>query len=214
MKNGKRLGHQRFRCKCCGHSFQEQYQYKSYGVETDRWIVKLTLESCGIRGTGRVLGISPKTVLCRIVKIAKSLCSPSFPWGMEYEADELRTFVGNKGNDCWVSYALERESRRVVAMKVGRRTTAHISMVTESILAHRPKMIYTDGLNIYRSLIPKPLHKVGTRRINRIERKNLSLRHSLKRLSRQTIAYTKNVQILESVLKIYFWYSSNQVSVG
>lgn len=214
IKYGLRGGVQRYRCKSCLRSVLHSYKKKAYEHVTNRWIVGLTLESCGIRGTGRLLCISPKTVLSRIEKIASGLRKPSFPWGMEYEADEMKVFVEKEQDECWISYALECESRKVVDVKVGRRIRENISMVAESILAYRPKRVYTDGLNTYRGLIPKSIHKVGSRRINHIERRNLDLRHSLKRLSRKTIAYTKKIHVLESILKIYFWYDRSQLSVN
>jgi hypothetical protein len=40
-------------------------------------VVKLLVNSCGIRGIGRVLGISPTTVLKRIINAAQSLPKPA-----------------------------------------------------------------------------------------------------------------------------------------
>ncbi|WP_409070947.1 IS1 family transposase [Flavobacterium sp.] len=38
-----------------------------------------------------------------------------------------------------------------------------------------------------------------------MERKNLSLRTHLKRLNRRSICFSKNLIILNAVLRIYFW---------
>ena len=58
---------------------------------------------------------------------------------------------------------------------------------------------------IYLGLVPKELHHVKRRGINRIERMNLTLRTHLKRLNRRTIAYSKSLLVLTAILKIYFW---------
>ncbi|MBS1665188.1 MAG: hypothetical protein JST68_29350 [Bacteroidetes bacterium] len=41
--------------------------------------------------------------------------------------------------------------------------------------------------------------------INRSERKNLTLRTHLKRLSCRTFCFSKSLSMLESCLKLYFW---------
>jgi IS1 family transposase len=68
------------------------------------------------------------------------------------------------------------------------------------------KQIYTDGLDVYRFVIPEKLHRVKRYGINHIERKNLNLRVHLKRLGRKTICFSKSLLMLEACLKIYFWH--------
>jgi insertion element IS1 protein InsB len=68
-----------------------------------------------------------------------------------------------------------------------------------------PKKICTDVLNIYKTLVPERLHKVGLPNTRHIERFNLNLRTHLKRLSRKTICFSKSKELLEACLKIYFW---------
>jgi len=70
-----RKGVQRYRCNNCGNLFQENYRYQSYGVR-DNQIAMLLKESCGIRSMGRILKISPNTVIRRILKIARNLNRP------------------------------------------------------------------------------------------------------------------------------------------
>jgi hypothetical protein len=50
----------------------------------------------GIRGTARLLGISPTTLISRIKKIASEIKEPVLAKGKTYEVDELRTFVKKK----------------------------------------------------------------------------------------------------------------------
>ncbi len=67
-----------------------------------------------------------------------------------------------------------------------------------------PQQIYTDRLNIYRSLVPKPLHKIVRYGTNRIERKNLTLRTHIKHLSIRTLCYSRSNVYLEAHLNLYF----------
>ena len=62
----------------------------------------------------------------------------------------------------------------------------------DKILLLNPQRIYTDRLPLYRSIIPKNIHKVFQYCTNKIERNNLTLRTHIKRLSRKTICFSKN----------------------
>jgi insertion element IS1 protein InsB len=106
-----------------------------------------------------------------------------------------------------VIYAIDRESKKVVDYKTGKRTKKNIKRVTDTLLLAECKQIHTDGLDIYGFVIPKKVHRVKRYGTNGIERKNLSLRTHLKRLNRKTICYSKSLLMLEACLKIYFWHS-------
>ncbi len=123
----------------------------------------------------------------------------------EYELDELCTYVGNKGKRRWVISAISKTTGKVVDVKVGTRTLSNIKVVVDKVLSLSPKAIFTDKLNIYASLIPKSVHKIRRRGINRIERYHLNLRTHIKRLNRRTICYTKNEQVLNHLVRIYNW---------
>jgi len=78
-------------------------------------------------------------------------------------------------------------------------------LLIERLLAANPRVIRTDKLTHYQRRIPKGLHLSGAYCINHIERKNLSIRTHLKRLSRRTICFSRNIVMLNSCLRIYFW---------
>lgn len=206
IKNGKQKENQRYKCKVCQKSFQLQYHYKAYEPQVDSLIKTLLKEGCGVRSISRILGISPKTVLTRTLKISKCIKSPYVAkHGCIYEVDELWSFIGQKTNTIWVTYAIERETKRVIDFFVGNKTKATIKPLIDKLLSLCPKRIYTDKLNIYLSLIPKEIHGRFQYCTNCIERKNLTLRTHIKRLSRRTICFSKNKMYLEAHLRIYFW---------
>jgi insertion element IS1 protein InsB len=197
-------GKQRYKCKKCNSTFINKYSYQSYEV-SDRQIISLLKEGCGIRSIARLLYICCGTVLKRILSIAKSIVKPVIAMNKAYEVDEMRTYYKNKGRLLWIVYALQRETNQVVDFAVGSRTKATLQKVISTLLLSNAKKIYTDKLNLYSFLIPSYLHINKRYSTNRIERKNLSMRTHLKRLTRRTICYNKSIAMLSACLKIYFW---------
>ncbi|MCI5157719.1 MAG: IS1 family transposase [Candidatus Electrothrix sp. AUS1_2] len=63
VKNGRsENGTQRYRCNECGKNFQNEYSYNAWKPGVKDQIETQTLNSGGIRDTGRNLGISKKVV--------------------------------------------------------------------------------------------------------------------------------------------------------
>jgi len=125
-----------------------------------------------------------------------------------YEVDELKTYIKNKTKECWVIYALDKQSKQAVDLKVGGRTKKSLKRVTDTLVLANCRQIFPDGLPLYKEVIPIELHKVKRYGTNHIERKNLTLRTHLKFLNRITIAPSKSLLMREACLKIYFWYIS------
>jgi IS1 family transposase/transposase-like protein len=189
IKFGKTCGRQRYRCKKCSKIQLAVYKKHAYQASVNSNIVAHVKEGCGIRSMARLLTISTVTVLKRIRSIAQTIKKPIILTGRIYEVDELRTYIKNKNKECWVIYALDKQSGQVVDFKIGRRTKTNLKRVTDTLLLANCKQVYTDGLKIYRELIPQAIHKVNRYGTNKIERKNLSLRTHLKRLNRKTICF-------------------------
>ena len=196
---------QRYKCKECLRRQQENYRYKAYDQDIDRLIVMLTREGVSIRGLARCIGISCSTILARIRKIADEICAPPINVGSEYEVDEMWTFLKNKHKPLWIAYALDRNSKDVISFNVGGRSIEMMTPVLDVVKEADPKKVYTDYLVHYLSLVPSHIHVRGKCGTNHIERHNLNMRTHLKRLSRKTICFTRSVDMLVSILKIYFW---------
>ncbi|WP_124981878.1 IS1 family transposase [Nonlabens xiamenensis] len=206
IKKGKRNNLQRYYCKECKRCFQNNYLYKAYQLNTNDLIKSLLKEGCGIRSISRIIGISTKLILSRMLKISRTIKSPYFiKLGCKFEVDEMWSYLGSKENVTWITYALERETKTIIDFFVGRKTTENIKPLINKLLLLHPKRIYTDRLNIYPSIIPKEIHKRFQYCTNIIERYNLTLRTHIKRLSRKTICFSKNKIYLEAHLRIYFW---------
>ena len=205
IKNGfTKNRKQQFYCKNCQTRSIDFYTNKAYCKNINSSLIQLTKEGVGIRSTARILKISTTTVLKRIILIAKSIKAPPISSGKIYEVDEMRSFISSKSRPIWIVYALQRKTKKVVSFAIGRRTLRTLGTVINTLLLSRAKRIYTDGLRHYKSFVEKNIHCVKRFGTNQIERYNLTLRNSLKRLNRKTICYSKSYSVLLCVLKIYF----------
>jgi insertion element IS1 protein InsB len=201
-----RNGVQKFYCKPCKKYQQATYSYRGYEVELNTRIKELLVEGMSLRGIGRVLNISLTTVIARIKAIARTISKPlQFVRNSCYELDELWTYTQRKSHEVWVMYIIDRMSKAVIDFRVGSRTKINLQSLTDPLMLLEPRMIYTDRLLTYRTLVPECLHNTTRMGTRHIERHNLNLRTHLKRLSRKTICFSKSMEMLESCLRIYFW---------
>jgi len=112
-------------------------------------LIKLNNEGMGISSISRILDISKSSVQRIILRLSSMIQKPVFSeYNETYEIDELRTYVGNKKNESWVIYAINKANGNIIDLVVGRRTKENIRKVVDTILSYSPKRIYTDGLNI------------------------------------------------------------------
>ena len=164
-----------------------------------------------LSGIQRITGIAISTQIRIIRQLGKSIVpTPEYKQGDIYEVDELRTYVGRKKKKRWVVIAKSRKTGRVIDMQSrklsgGTRSKKTLKRVIKKLLALNPEAIYTDGLNLYRYIIPLTVHKDTKYGTNHVERFNLSLRTHISRLNRKTICYSKSLNMLEYTLKIYLW---------
>ena len=122
---------------------------------------------------------------------------------MDAEADEFWSYVGNKKNQRWTWYALERNTGVVLAWHNGRRTDESCSLLMEKLSIFQITRYYTDDWQSYRKYIPSSKHTVGKADTWKIERRNLNFRTHIKRLNRKTICFSKNDRIHDNVIGMY-----------
>lgn len=172
IKNGVQCnGNQIYKCKKCNRSQQQKYFYKACLIETDLKIYKLVINSCGVTDISRILEISSK--ICQPIHLESN---------QSYEIDELKAKCSVDTN-CWVTYGINKYTRKVISFVVGGRSKEYLGIVTNEIIKLNPKQICTDKWISYKSLIPKDIHKTLRYKTNRIERHNLNLRTHLKRFA-------------------------------
>ncbi|MCT4582027.1 MAG: IS1 family transposase [Flavobacteriales bacterium] len=168
----------------------------------------MTCENVGIRGIGRLIGLSPTHIVRCIKDMALTIRKPEYyEYGQEYELDELWSYSEQKSNQQWVVWAINRKSREVIDFAIGPRTKQTVNKLVDKLKKLEPKSIRTDKWTGYSSLfsdIPEGIHKRGRRITNRIERQGATVRNSIKRLNRKTLSFSKSKKMLEAILLIYF----------
>lgn len=206
IKKGKYMCIQKYQCIACNKFQRAVYKQQTHGLESENKVKVLTTEGVGIRSIGRILKIAPSSVSILLKRASRRVVKPEIQEkGQIYEIDEMHTYVGNKNQSCYIIYAINRKTRQIINFVTGPRTKVNVSNVVADLLLRSPKRIYTDGLPVYKFLIPSTLHGRSQFKTNRIERKNLTLRTHLKRLGRRTICFSKNEEALSASFRLYAW---------
>ena len=116
------------------------------------------------------------------------------------EADEQWSYVTKKENPCWLWYIIEKSTRKVLAFAFGRRRDAVYKKLVKLLPPHLIDRLHTDDWGAYKRVTFAPIHTIGKKGTQRIERKNLDRRTRIKRLTRKTICFSKSQQMHETVI--------------
>jgi insertion element IS1 protein InsB len=119
------------------------------------------------------------------------------------EMDEFWSFVGNKNNQRWTWYAIERKSGCILAWHNGKRTDKDFLVLWNRLKVFDIDRYYTDDWGSYSKYIPPNRHRIGKDKTWKIERKNLNFRTHIKRLTRKTICFSKNETVHDNVIGMY-----------
>ena len=219
-RHGKgRKGDQRYLCQnelCETKSFMLDYHYKACrrGVKKD--IVKMAINSSGIRDTSRVLGISKTTVIkvlkskekcllqvnpnIRTMEFASNSCVRLEPACDIAELDEQWSYVGNKANQRWLWLAIDHITGVVLAYVFGKRKDEVFRQLQTFLEPFGISRFYSDEWGAYERNIDQEKHEVGKRNTQKIERKNLNFRTWVKRLARRSICFSKMEKMHDIVI--------------
>ena len=218
-------GTQRWLCNGCKKSFQLTYRYNARKPGVKEQITELTMNSSGVRDISRILQITPNTVVSELKKTLRT--NPYLTDKMEsekleklevvidyrVEADELWSFVGNKGNPGWTWYAMDKDWGIIVAWHNGKRTDHDFLQLSDNMKNIPITRYYTDNWGSYSKYLPEEKHVIGKDNTWKIERKNLNFRTHRKRLNRKTICYSRNEQVHDNVIGLYidrFYYKTGK----
>lgn len=214
VKNGKApSGIQRYLCKPCKQSFQLDFVYNANKPGMHERIVGMAMNGSGVRDTGRVLGVSPTTVISHLKKLAPPQVTP-LPFDNQKlvllcQMDEQWSYVGNKKNQRWLFYAWEPRYKTVIAHVFGRRTKETLDKLIKLVKPYTFRFYCTDDWKPYGSVLPAEAHVVTKKLTQSIERKNLTLRTRLKRLTRRTICFSRLEELHDKVIGEFIsrmWY--------
>ena len=213
VKNGKTANKkQKYRCKDCHQQFITDYTYQGCRSFIRSLILKMTLNSSGIRDISRVLQISTNTVQKYLLKASRKIPDVRPPTKAKLvELDEFWSFVGNKSNQRWTWLGVTSSSRRIGAFVNGRRTDKNCQQLLEKYQNSRIAEFATDEWQSYPKFVSSQIHHIGKDKTQRVERVNLNFRVHLKRLNRRTIAFSKTDEMHDAVIKLYVHYHNHKL---
>jgi len=118
----------------------------------------------------------------------------------EAEVDELWSFVGNKKNQRWLWVAIDHKTRTVLAYTFGKRQDKVFRKLKALLEPFNITMFYTYDWGSYERNLNRENHTITKKNTQRIERKNLTFRTRIKRLTRKTICYSRSVTMHDIVI--------------
>jgi insertion element IS1 protein InsB len=122
---------------------------------------------------------------------------------LEVELDEMQSFVGDKEAARWLWHALDHHTGRSVAYVVGSRADDAFLELKALLAPFGVTRYYSDKWGAYRRHLPAEQHTVGKRYLQKIERKHLTLRTRLKRLTRQTLCFSRSIEMHDLVIGLF-----------
>lgn len=121
----------------------------------------------------------------------------------EAEVDEMWSYVKRKTEPRWLWHAINHLSGKVLAYVFGRRQD-EVFLKLKTLLEPLGIMkYYTDYWGAYTRHIDADEHQPGKRNTQKIERKHLTLRTRIKRLTRKTICFSKSIQMHDIVIGLF-----------
>ena len=220
VKNGHvaSSGKQNWRCRGCGRQFVANPSRHAMNPAEKEIARALLKERVSLRGIARVLKVSPSQVLSFFEAEAEDLpedldcehprAGPVVFYAVDIEGDELWSFVGCKENKAWVWFALDADTRQIVAFHVGDRSEQGARGLWEALppgyRAHAT--FYTDLWEAYRLVIPARQHvpsDKGSGFASYIERFNCTLRQRASRLVRKALSFSKKLSNHIAAIKLF-----------
>jgi insertion element IS1 protein InsB len=121
----------------------------------------------------------------------------------EAEVDEMWSFVGKKHEQRWLWHAIDHWSGRVLAYVFGRRTDEVFLQLKALLEPFGITHYHTDYWGAYSRHLDADEHTPGKRNTQKIERRHLTLRTRIKRLTRKTICFSKSIQMHDIVIGLF-----------
>jgi insertion element IS1 protein InsB len=121
----------------------------------------------------------------------------------EAEVDEMWSFVKRKKEPRWLWHAIDHRSGQVLAYVFGRRQDEVFLKLKALLEPFGITRYSTDYWGAYTRHLDAEEHQPGKRNTQQIERKHLTLRTRIKRLTRKTICFSKSIQMHDIVIGLF-----------
>jgi IS1 family transposase/transposase-like protein len=205
IKNGiNATGKQNYKCLDCGRQFVTDPLKSPITDTTKALIDRLLLERISLAGIARVTGVSESWLQTYVNQkyqnVSREVVVKKKTGGhLIIECDELWSFVGNKENKQWVWLAIDRETREIVGVHIGRRDAEAAKALWASLpqVYQDSAVSYTDFWDAYEAAIPSDRHHAvgkASGQTNHIERFNGTLRQRASRLVRKALSFSKKLE--------------------
>ena len=209
-----RDGTSRYRCVACCRCFQAAYINRAYLPGCAEQIEAMALNGSGIRDTARVLQISAQTVMRKLKKKIECIneqppVNPNYCAGhtpdLKLYADEMWSYVGAKKQQRWLWWVEDAASGEVVAFVFGRRTNDTFQRLLQALKQADLQAVkwITDAWAAYTTCLPAEEHQIDKPQLQRLERKHLTLRTRVKRLTRKTICFSKLLFFHDGIISLF-----------
>lgn len=215
-KGFSRNGKQRYKCQECKKRIVLHGRQYFVSSEQVAIIGRLLLERISLRGICRAMQVSFSWLRLHIQSVYRttpedlnyrplagervSLETNGKPViylkMMALECDEMWSFVQKKENKAWIWIALCRESRQVMAVFIGDRSTESAKKLIEMIPGKEDDryLYFTDDWDPYQAAIPEGRRIVTIKKkyTNAVERINCTIRQRVSRLVRKALSFSKS----------------------
>jgi len=119
------------------------------------------------------------------------------------EMDEMWSFVGSKSQQRWLWHAIDHYTGQILAYVFGPREDGTFLQLQELLAPFGITHFYTDGWGAYRRHLDPSTHTVGKQHTQKIERKHLTFRTRIKRLTRKTICFSRSILMHDLVIGLF-----------
>ena len=112
-------------------------------------------------------------------------------------------FVQRKKKPRWLWHAIDHRRGKVLAYVFGRRKDEVFLKLKALLEPFGITRYFTDYWGAYTRHLDAHEHQAGKRNTQKIERKHLTLRTRIKRLARETICFSKSIQMHDIVIGLF-----------
>lgn len=113
------------------------------------------------------------------------------------------SFVQSKSQQRWLWHAIDHATGAVLAYVLAPHHDVAFLKLKALLTPFGITHFYTDGWGAYERHLDTDVHTVGKSNTQTIERKHLTLRTRIKRLTRKTICFSKSVQMHDIVIGLF-----------
>lgn len=121
----------------------------------------------------------------------------------EAEVDEMWSFVQQKKAQRWLWHAIDHHTGKVLAYVFGRRQDTVFLKLKALLEPFGIRRYHTDDWGAYTRHLDTAEHNPGKQNTQKIERKHLTLRTRIKRLTRKTMCFSKSTQMHDIVIGLF-----------